>query len=74
MNTTQNLPRTRPVTALEGFLLTVARLVEGGRTPAAAAGHLMERMAAERPTLLGKVLAELAARPDVAARVEGLIA
>jgi hypothetical protein len=74
MTMTQNLPRTRPVSPLEGFLLTVARLVKDGRTPAAAAGHLMERMAAERPTLLGKVLAELAARPDVAAQFEGLIA
>lgn len=72
--TARTLPRDRPVSALEGFLLTMARLVDEGATPAVAAGTLMARMAAERPALLGRVLAELGTHEQVADRLAALIA
>ncbi|MEV8027414.1 hypothetical protein [Cellulosimicrobium funkei] len=54
------LPRDRPVSPLEGFLLTTARLVSQGLSPAAAAGLLLVKMSEQQPALLDRVLNELA--------------
>lgn len=73
MTTTQTLPRNRPVTALEGFTLTVARLAERGMDPAAATGYLLLKMAAERPELYAQTVEAMRADQNYTARLADLI-
>lgn len=70
---TTTLPRNRPVGLLEGFTLTVARLVERGMDPAAATGYLLLKMAAERPELYTSTLAAMRADQNYTARLADLI-
>ena len=61
-------------TPLSALLKTVAHLTaRTGTAPSVALGHVMGKMAAERPQLLGKVLTEMAARPQVTARLDDLL-
>ena len=65
---------TQAPTALSLLLTTAATISQrDGISPAAAVGHIMGRMATERPSLLGKVLAEMAARPEFADSLADLL-
>lgn len=61
-------------TPLSALLKTVAHLAQRtGKAPSVVIGHVLGKMATERPELLGKVLAEMAARPEFTARLDDLL-
>lgn len=73
MNTPQILPRTRPVSVLEGFTLTVAHLAKRGMEPAAATGYVLMELATKRPELYTRTLDAMRADQDYTNRLADLI-
>lgn len=70
--TTTITPTDTPLSAL---LKTAARIATtSGCTVSTAIEHVMGKMATERPQLLGKVLAEMAQRPEFTAHLDDLLA